>query len=190
MLLTQSQASAGDSASLRRGKRIYFPLSLAVLAIVVGANSLGLGGLWVKLGPGPGFFPLVLGSLLGFLSLLWIVQELNTKPGTPPADSQAPLMAPDSVAVPQEQEVPLGWRSAAAIVGSLVVLAILMPLIGYQLSMLLFLIFHLKVLGRRRWLLTSLVSVVGSIGVFVLFTRVLTVNLPAASIEILQNLGF
>lgn len=164
--------------------RLLFPAALAVLGAVVVINASGL-GLWARLGPGPGFFPLVLGALLVVLSLAWLAQEARAH-RTPAAAQE---LAPD-LDIPEESVEPLRPRLAAAIVVSLVVLALLMPLLGFQLSMLLFLVFHLRVLGKRRWLLTGIVSLVGSFGVFVLFSRVLSVNLPAASIGFLQSLGF
>lgn len=168
-------------------RRLLFPGVLAGLAGAVVVSATGM-GFWVRLGPGPGFFPLVLGSLLGLLSLVWIGQELRGGRAlqTLPVEEDSA----DPFAVPEEQQEPLRLARVAAIVLSLAVLAALLPLVGFQLSMLFFLIFHLRILGRRRWLLTAIVSVLGSFGVFILFTRVLSVNLPAASIGFLQSLGF
>ncbi|OLM13502.1 Tricarboxylate transport protein TctB [Pseudonocardia sp. Ae717_Ps2] len=170
-----------------RWGRLLFPGALIALSVVVVVASLGL-GLWAPLGPGPGFFPLLLGGLLGVLSVLWALEEVRAGRTRPVATS----MPDDEVdgLDPELDEQPLRMRQVATIVGSLVVLAILMPLIGYQLSMLLFLVFHLRFVGHRRWLLTAAIAAIGSFGVFSLFTRVLSVNLPAASLDFLRVLGF
>ncbi|TLM88270.1 tripartite tricarboxylate transporter TctB family protein [Pseudarthrobacter sp. NamE5] len=188
MSITQNSESALRTPTGQALPRLLFPAVLAALGAWVVVSSTGM-GFWVRLGPGPGFFPLVLGSLLVLLSLLWIGQEIRG--GRHGATSEEPdTSSVADLIIPEEPHEPLRPKNIAAIVVSLAVLAALMPLVGFQLSMLFFLVFHLRVMGRRRWLLTALVSVVGSFGVFVLFTRVLTVNLPAASIGFLQSLGF
>ena len=188
MSITHNTESETEKTAATPLLRLLFPAVLAVLAVAVVISSTGM-GFWVRLGPGPGFFPLVLGSLLGLLSLLWIGQEIRSaKNGALPEEPEAGDST--DLVIPEEPHEPLRLKLAATIVLSLAILAALMPLIGFQLSMLLFLVFHLRVMGRRRWLLTALVSVIGSFGVFILFTRVLTVNLPAASIGFLQSLGF
>jgi putative tricarboxylic transport membrane protein len=163
-------------------------LLLLGLAVVWGSTQLGF---WVNLGPGPGFFPLILGVLLILLSAVWTLQARTPERHAPAAEDEG-LHASD---VPGEQthadhppDVP--FKRVAAIVASLVLLAVGMDLLGFQLSMLIFLVFHLRVLGRRRWLLTAIVSVIGSFGVFSLFTMLLSVGLPAASIPFLRALGF
>lgn len=188
MSLTQKSVGVLREPAAPVWPRLLFPAVLAVLGAAVVFSSTGM-GFWVRLGPGPGFFPLVLGSLLVLLSLLWISQELRGARDGAASEEPETTEATDLV-IPEEPHEPLRPKNIAAIVLSLTVLAAVMPLIGFQLSMLFFLIFHLRVMGRRRWLLTTLVSVVGSFGVFILFTRVLTVNLPAASIGFLQSLGF
>jgi putative tricarboxylic transport membrane protein len=158
-------------------------LLLLGLAVVWGSTQLGF---WVNLGPGPGFFPLILGTLLILLSVAWFVQA-RTVERHPPAAEDEGLLEPDG----SGEEVPdVPYKRVDTIVASLVLLAVGMDLLGFQLSMLFFLVFHLRVLGRRRWLLTAIVSVAGSFGVFSLFTMLLSVGLPAASIPFLRALGF
>lgn len=167
--------------------RLLFPVVLAVVGVTVVSNSIEL-GLWARLGPGPGFFPLVLGSLLTVLSLMWVAEEVRAHRA--PAADELVAPAEPELDIPEEPTEELRPRLVVAIVVSLVLLAVLMPVIGFQLAMLFFLVFHLRVLGKRRWLVTAVISLVGSFGVFILFTRVLAVNLPAASIGFLQALGF
>jgi putative tricarboxylic transport membrane protein len=150
------------------------------LAAVLGALPLGY---WTELGPGPGFFPLWLGVLLAGLGAGWLLMELRAwrarRAGVP-------------VALPagEDEEVPAySLPTAVAIVVSLCILAASLEVVGYQLSMLVFLLFHLLVLGRRGPLESAVISLVGSFGVFVIFTRLLTVALPASSIPFLRDLG-
>lgn len=150
-------------------------VALLGVAAVVGSLRLGF---WTAIGPGPGFFPLCLGVVLAVLSSVWWVRSMR--------EMRAQQDAPPAEAADEED---FSWRTVGAILASLLVLASLLDVLGYQVAMLAFLVFHLAVLGRRGWLLTLVLSVGGSFGVFVVFTRLLTVNLPASSIPFLAGLG-
>jgi putative tricarboxylic transport membrane protein len=90
-----------------------------------------------------------------------------------------------------EDEAPeYSLPTVLAIVLSLCALAATLEVLGYQIAMFVFVLFHLLVLGRRRLLLSLVLSLVCSVGVFVAFTRFLTVPLPASSIPFLRDLGF
>jgi putative tricarboxylic transport membrane protein len=135
---------------------------------------------WTALGPGPGFFPRWLGGLLVLCGALWLVQLWRRS-----RDGQALAAEAD----PEETEPGQSPLTVTAIVVSLCVLAALLEVLGYQLAMLLFLLFHLLVLGRRGPVLSAVIAGLGSFGVFVVFTRFLTVPLPVASILFLRDLG-
>jgi putative tricarboxylic transport membrane protein len=167
------------------GRRARLGLVTAALVTVVGvAAAVGSKALrlWTALGPGPGFFPLCLGVLLAVLGSAWFVAQLRANrsrvavvPGEPETD---------------EDEVPeYSLPTVVAILASLCALAATLEVLGYQLAMFLFLLFHLLVLGRRRLLLSLVIALVGSVGVFVAFTRLLGVPLPAASVPFLAGLG-
>ena len=177
-------AAAPGETRAARVSRLTGPVLLLLLASAVIWNSVGL-GYWTTLGPGPGFFPLWLATLLAALSVAWLVQQIRGS--SPPTDVEEPVAGLE--ALPQEAESAVEPGRVVAIVVSLVVLTALLEVLGFQLSMLLFLIFHLKVLGRRRWLLTLVLSAVGSFGVYTLFALVLSVNLPVSAIPALQSLG-
>ena len=182
---TATAAAASEETRAARVLRLTAPLLLLVLAAAIIWNSLGL-GYWTPLGPGPGLLPLWLAVLLAVLSAIWLVQQFRgTSPS--PAEDEEPVAGVDSL--PEETDEPVKPGVVVAIVVSLVVLTAMLEVLGFQLSMLLFLIFHLKVLGRRRWLLTLVLSAVGSFGVYTLFAQVLSVNLPVSAIPALRALG-
>ncbi len=161
---------------------------VAVLGVAAVVGSLRL-GFWTSIGPGPGFFPLWLGVILAGLSSVWwvrSVRDLRAARALPAETGRNDEGRGEDVAGGEE---PFSWGTVGAILASLLVLASLLDVLGYQLAMLAFLVFHLAVLGRRGWLLTGVLSVAGSFGVFVVFTRLLTVNLPASSIPFLAELG-
>lgn len=163
-------------------RRSVLPLVVAAFVVAIGAaafiGSRSL-GYWDDLGPGPGFFPRWLGALLVVLGLVWFGQELRARlrpelARRPAADEETP-----------DYSLP----SVLAILVSLCVLAACLELVGYQVSMLVFLLFHLLVVGRRRLLQSLVIALVGSFGVFYAFTRLLTVPLPVSTIPILRDLG-
>jgi hypothetical protein len=124
--------------------------------------------LWVSFGPGPGFFPFAMGMLLVLLALLWVVETRRV--GFNVAESVSRVRV-------------------VSVIASLLVLVALMEPIGFQISMALFLFFHLRVIGRQGWIMTIVVTALGSFGAFALFNNVLGVRLPVAALPFLQNLG-
>lgn len=142
-------------------------LIVIAVYVVISARALGI---WLPQGPGPGFFPLVLALGLALLSVAWFIQTRRA-----------------AVESPAEEAQP--WKRAAITVASLVVLAAVLNFLGFQASMLLFLLFHLRVMGRRRWLTSVVIAVAGSIGAFHLFNDFLLVPLPYATVPPLTWLG-
>jgi putative tricarboxylic transport membrane protein len=195
----------GQAAVDRERRRLWLSAVSAAVVTFVGAAAL-IGSrtypYWTPLGPGPGFFPRWLGGLLIVCGLAWMVQLLRAaraeratwkdagseEGAGDTADSAAPVS--DAMVVPEEDAPEYSLPTVVAIVVSLCVLAATLEVLGYQLAMFLFVLFHLLVLGRRRLLLSLVLALVSSVGVFVVFTRFLTVPLPASSIPLLRDMGF
>lgn len=183
-------STSPPEAQAPRGGLPRLGLSAATAAVVLLVGTAALVGsraypYWTPLGPGPGFFPRWLGGLLVLCGLVWLLQLLRTARAatTDSADAAVATVAPEDEA--PEYSLP----TVVAIVVSLCVLAATLEVLGYQLAMFLFVLFHLLVLGRRRLLLSLVLASASSIGVFVAFTRLLTVPLPASSIPFLRDLG-
>lgn len=144
-------------------------LVLLAVAAYAGFSARGL-GIWTPEGPGPGFFPLVLAVGLALLSVAWLVQTRGR------------------VAV--EEAGGGTWsRSALITFASLIVVAATLNYLGFQLVMTLFLLFHLRFRGGRRWLTSVVISLVAAIGTFHVFNDFLLVPLPYASVPPLTWLG-
>jgi putative tricarboxylic transport membrane protein len=129
---------------------------------------------YTNLGPGPGFFPLWLGVVMGALSLVWLVQVFAQKRGSEGA-----------AILPERAGIVRILSTLTALVGT----AGLMNLLGFQLTMFLFLVFLLKGLGRQPLWVTLVVALLGSVGVYHLFGAYLDVPLPAATVKPLAQLG-
>jgi len=141
--------------------------AFAAVGVYVLISSVGL-GLWTSLGPGPGLFPFAMGAVLLAMAAIWLVQELRR---------------------PSETAEGVDRRLVIEVVVSLVILAAVMDLLGFQLSMFLFLIYHLKLRGRRTWVSSLIIAVAGSFGAFYAFTYGLNVSLPVSAFPLLNTIG-
>ena len=141
--------------------------SFAAVGVYVLVSSIEL-GLWTSLGPGPGLFPFAMGAVLAAMAVVWLVQELRS-----PSDAG--------------EGVDRGL--VLAVVLSLTVLAAVMDLIGFQLSMFLFLMYHLKLRGRRTWVSSLITALAGSVGAFYAFNYGLNVTLPVSAFPLLNTIG-
>ncbi len=156
-------------------RRVYQVASL--VCILFGAyvawQSHGM-TLYDEMGPGGGFFPFWLGMVFIVLSAIWLAQV-----------SLRPQPAMEAGYVPDRAAT----LRILSIVVAMVVFVLLADIIGFQLSMFAFLTFLFVALGRQNLLVTLFLSVVGSFGIYYVFGHWLQVQLPAASIDFLANLG-
>lgn len=156
--------------------RVHQAASLLIIAFStwVGFEAVHL-NYYTRLGPGPGFFPFWLALLMGGLAAVWFVQ-LRLRPLQGKAIDFLPGRA--------------GFLRIAALIISVVIFGLLLERVGFPVLMFAFLLFLLVALGRQSVAVTLVVSILGSFGVYYLFSHYLNVHLPASSIEFLRNLGF
>ncbi|WP_458779702.1 tripartite tricarboxylate transporter TctB family protein [Arthrobacter sp. D3-16] len=141
--------------------------AFAAVGVYVLVSSIEL-GLWTSLGPGPGLFPFAMGAVLAAMSVVWLLQELRR---------------------PSETAEGVDRGLVIAVVVSLVILAAVMDLLGFQLSMFLFLMYHLKLRGGRAWRSSLITSLAGSVGAFYAFNYGLNVALPVSAFPLLNTIG-
>ncbi|MFB3816890.1 MAG: tripartite tricarboxylate transporter TctB family protein [Candidatus Methylomirabilales bacterium] len=115
------------------------------------------------LGPGPGFFPLWLAVLLAVLAVAMFWQATFRKPEAVPEG-----FLPDRA----------GLLRVGAVLGALVGVILLLNPVGFCLVMLGFYVFLLLVLGRQHPVVTGLIAVAASFGVYYVFVHWLGVSLP------------
>jgi putative tricarboxylic transport membrane protein len=129
---------------------------------------------YTPLGPGAGFFPFWLGALMGGLGIVWLVQVSRRAGNT----EEGPSLPPRG-----------GIVRMLSIVLSVGAVSALLELLGFQLTMFLFMLFMLMILGRQRIWTTLIIALACSVGVYHVFGRYLDVQLPASSLAFLANLG-
>ena len=121
---------------------------------LIGSIALGLGRLTA---PGPGLWPFTVSVVI---TVLAVVLALTGRHG---ADTE-PFTA-------------ASVQTAAAVL-SLVVFAVLLPLIGFEIPSLLLVFVWMRFLGRERWVSSVAVSVGTVVAFYVLFVTVLEIPLP------------
>ena len=118
-----------------------------------------------RLGPGQGGFPFWLPVIGAPLAIGLLIQISRASPNVTNDDERILPHGP-------------GGRRWAAIVLLLAAVTIAMEFVGFRLAMLVFNAVLVIALGERRWWLIALFSVLGSFGVYYVFTTWLDVLLP------------
>ncbi len=146
-------------------KHPYQITSLVLLAVslFVAWQSLKL-RYYTPLGPGPGFFPLWLSLLLALLAAMMFRRATRGRPETMPDDFFADRR---------------GYLRIGAVLTALVGVIVLLERLGFCLVMLGFYVFLLTFLGRQRPVVTAVIALVGSLGVYYVFVHWLAVPLPS-----------
>ncbi len=119
-----------------------------------------------RLGPGPGFFPFwlaLIGAVLAVALLFTTFRE--------PADAEIRIMPHGA-----------GGKRWLAIVLALAAVTAVMDFTGFCIAMLVFNVALAIALGEKRWWIIAVFAVVGSYGVYYVFTTWLDVLLPVGRI--------
>lgn len=112
---------------------------------------------------GPGFMPFGVAVLLGGVSLLGLIRA-TTQPSEPRSADFFPSR--------------IGRLRILAIILALVGTIVLLEPLGFIITTFAFLVFLPLALGRQNLIVTALVSIAGSFGVYFVFTSWLRVSLP------------
>ncbi len=146
-------------------------VTLAIISIAIMIKSTdGLEIFWVpEKGPGSGVWPFWLSAAM-LVSCLVIVYQWFRRT-TPESRSDELFMTPDTV------------RIVGVSVAALFLLLLATHVIGLYFSMMLFLIFYLRVMGRHTWLLTLVLSLATPTALFFFFEGALVIPLPKAYSE-------
>jgi putative tricarboxylic transport membrane protein len=147
---------------MHRVRASIVPLGFLLLAAWISYESLQmpLGTLHM---PGAGFFPLVLGLLLGVLALL--------------------LSAVEGLAAASDDAATLTDRHGViCLAASVLAAALLFERAGFLVTMAAFLTVTTAVLGRIAWWRSAVMAVVGCAAAWVVFVRVLKIALPSGII--------
>jgi hypothetical protein len=181
---TASFVEAPASQGFELGVQIF----MLVLSVIILVNSLSL-GLTVPLGPGAGFFPFFLSIGLGILTVAWFVQSWRARSSSHGETVETSATEFDGGVGRSAEDVVTERKHIVNIMVSLVVLAVLMIPLGFQIPMFAFIVYHLWFRAQRRWYTVLTIAVAGSVGVFHVFNDLLSVALPYSSLLFLNTIG-
>lgn len=157
-----------------RYARVGFAGVLFALGLFIFAQSFEFG--WESRGtPGPGFFPFWVGLLIALTSLAWGINEFRSSI----ADQFQQDIDPEGV-----------WRVVQIVVAFAVLILVFEP-VGYNLSVLAFMLYMTYTMGRgkgRIWVMV-VTSLVASFGVYLIFEHALGVRLPDSIIPLMAQFG-
>ncbi len=153
-----------------RRAELVMAMIMAVFSVYLMWKSAELPIGWVVGdGPGGGAFPFWLS--LGMLICCVIIIVRWVRGTSPFAVSSEPYM---------DRRAQISFWLVA---GSLTVMIGLIHIVGVYVSIPLFLLFYLRVLGRHRWWVSALVAVGTSVATFLFFEIALTITLPKGATE-------
>ena len=118
-----------------------------------------------RLGPGPGFFPFWLAVIGAVLAVALLITTFREAAG--PSDTETRIL-------PHGE----GGKRWLAIVALLAAVTVAMEFVGFRIAMLVFNAVLVIALGERRWWVIAVFAVLGSLGVYYVFTTWLDVLLP------------
>jgi putative tricarboxylic transport membrane protein len=136
-------------------------LLLGAFIIIVSLSTLTVG---TVLEPGPGLFPLGMGSLLSFLSLITLAKAFFEE-----CREDKSLSALWSG---------LNWSKTVVTLGALLAYLIVLNTAGFVVTTLLLLLLLLRVMERQGWIIVVGLSILGSVGSYLLFERLLQIPFP------------
>jgi len=121
-------------------------------------------------GPGPGFFPTIIGGIFSLLSIALFVTTLPTKD-----------RLRERGGFWKEKS---SWRKVLPSLLSLVFYLVSLDYLGYRITTFLFILFLLKFVGQRKWGSSILIAILVSGGSYAIFKTGLGVSLPKGWIKI------
>jgi len=176
--------------------------SMAVVAVVGGLVVAFFGwsyGLTNVTGVGAGFFPLVAGVLVTASGALWMIQlslarRADAFVATEPTFARVAerFEADDDIDEDAEEaEFPdrAGWVRVGIIATAILLAALVLPVIGYTLTMTLMLATVLFFVSKRPWWLALIIGVGAAVASRLVFEGWLGTELPSSAIEFIARLG-
>lgn len=138
-----------------------------ILWLIIGA-SLVLGSVELDLGsirsPGPGFMPFLTGCALAFMGLLLAIKEMRRNPSGRGGEVSS---------------LRTFWPRGFCSLFTAFLYGFSIQYLGFLLSTFLLIFVLLKILGSRKWLSPCLISILTTLGSYLLFDVWLQIRLPA-----------
>ncbi|SDN96813.1 putative tricarboxylic transport membrane protein [Cryobacterium flavum] len=167
----ESRPQPGDHPSNVPWGEFTFSIVLVALGVLVLLDGLGQPASKSASGIGAGFFPIIMAVFLLAIAASLVVQALRGMRGE--ADE----------AEGDVDTTTTRWRQALMVVGAVLFFATALEPLGYILTNAITFFAVAYAIGARRYLRDAIVSVVLSIVIYIVFTRGLSISLPAGIFE-------
>jgi hypothetical protein len=148
-----------------RRAEILCAAALLLLAALALREALRLSIGWGDIGPRGGFFPFWLGVILAGSSLFTLIQGLRQRPTPEPF-------------VRWE-----GLRSVLTVVLPIAGAFVLVEVLGFYLTALLYLLGYMRWTGRRAWTSALVISLLFPVVIYLIFERWFLIPLPKGLLE-------
>ncbi|NQX28682.1 tripartite tricarboxylate transporter TctB family protein [Microbacteriaceae bacterium VKM Ac-2854] len=180
--------------------KIVTEWALAGAGAIGGASlvTAGIGyGLTATTGVGAGVMPLVAGVFVGASGLLWLLRLARARhqrvavPQDEVSDSTLGVFLQGEDDELDDARFPdrVGWTRIAVVVGSIAVAALLLPVLGYSVTMVALLTVVLRFVGGRKLWLAVLVAIATTAASRLVFEVWLHTALPHSTLAPLAWLG-
>lgn len=207
------------SASPKTNARAYLEWTVVAIGAIGGAAIVlaGIGyGLTHTTGVGAGFFPVVAGGAICLGALMWAFQlvgdarrrrddvvwtardadrpdhSVHLDGVDPPTDTAIGVLVVDGIDE-EDDDISLpdrkGVMRIALVVLALVLAGVLLPWLGYLVTMTLMLFAVMTFVSERRWWIALLVGLVAAIASRFVFETLLGTVLPHAGLDFLRVIG-
>lgn len=136
---------------------------IIIVGLVVGLDSLRLGGGWGPEGPRAGFFPFLMATVV-VLGCAWVIWQALRGKGT---------TAPDEPFV-----LPGGLRPVLMVFLPAAVMVLLTEIVGLYVAAAIYLAAYIRWVGDFRWSVVLAVSVLVPAAFYVLFDKIFLIPMP------------
>jgi len=136
---------------------------IIVVGLVVGLDSLRLGGGWGPEGPRAGFFPFLM-AIVVVLGCAWVIWQALRGKGTTP--SGAPFVLPG------------GLRPVLTVFVPAALMVLLTEVVGLYVAAMIYLAAYIRWVGGFRWPVVLSVSVLVPAVFYILFDRIFLIPMP------------
>jgi putative tricarboxylic transport membrane protein len=159
--------------------RVYFranaivAAALAILSVYLIVTGIAY-GFWDGEKPGPGFFPICVGIAVATLSAIWLVQSVGKR-----------VTREDDSSLPDRR----GLMNILLSIGLVLFFAFAVEIVGFATPFALALAALFRIVGKRKWLVTAVASVVATAAIAALFRIALGVPLPLSPVPVLAQMG-
>lgn len=162
--IEELQPSDGEESKSTTGKKLTEIITGTILflfSIFIVYSSMGM-GIMMRYGPGAGMFPMIVGTILGLLSLSMVIENANPKK----ADSGSKFTNKR------------GILASVKMMAGLVVYVVPLQTVGYLIMTFALVIYIMKVVENVKWSTTILTAVVVTLMLFLIFQVGLNTTLP------------